>query len=89
MANSTEKIQTVEGTVISNKMDKTIVVSCSRRVKNMLGKYVSKTTKLHAHDDENQCQEGDSVQLVQTRPLSKTKTWKLHKIVSRSSAVKE
>ena len=79
----------LQGKVVSNKMDKTIVVSCIRRVKNMLGKYVSKTTKLHAHDDENQCQEGDSVQIVQSRPLSKTKTWKLHKIVSRSSAIKE
>lgn len=82
-----KKIQrTVEGRVISNKMDKTVTVLVERQVKHSLyEKYIRRSSKLHAHDEENTCQEGDVVRLVQTRPLSKTKTWRVLEVVSRST----
>lgn len=85
MANDTVSVRVVEGTVVSNKMDKTVVVECKRRIKNPLGKYVTKTTKLYAHDEENKCNSGDIVHIVQSRPLSKTKTWKVHRIMDAKS----
>jgi small subunit ribosomal protein S17 len=74
------------GTVVSNKMDKTIVVAVeSRSPHPKYGKIVVKTKKFKAHDEENQCQEGDTVRIQETRPLSKTKRWTLIKIMSHSS----
>ncbi|MEB3228335.1 MAG: 30S ribosomal protein S17 [Synechocystis sp.] len=74
------------GIVVSNKMDKTIVVAVeSRSPHPKYGKIVVKTKKFKAHDEENQCQEGDTVRIQETRPLSKTKRWNLVKIMSHSS----
>lgn len=74
------------GRVISNAMDKTITVLVERRVAHPLyGKYVRRSTKVHAHDEQNKCDVGDVVMVEQSRPLSKTKTWRLVKIIERSS----
>jgi small subunit ribosomal protein S17 len=76
------KIRTVTGVVVSNKMDKTAVVLIERKVKHPLyGKYIKRSTKLHIHDEENSCQEGDVVSIRECRPLSKTKSWQLYKIL--------
>jgi small subunit ribosomal protein S17 len=76
--------RTLVGRVVSDKMDKTITVAIERRVKHPLyGKYVTRTSKLHAHDEENTCQEGDLVRVVESRPLSKSKSWQLVEIVER------
>jgi small subunit ribosomal protein S17 len=72
------------GVVVSNKMDKTIVVAVKRKV--MHGKYhkfVNKTSKLYAHDEQNTCTPGDTVKIMETRPLSKSKRWRLVEIVER------
>ena len=80
------ELRTLTGKVTSNKMDKTITVLIERRVKHpKYGKYIKRSTKLHAHDAENSCQEGDIVVIEQCRPLSKTKSWRLHTIVTRSA----
>ncbi len=72
------------GRVISNKMDKTITVLVERRVKHPLyKKYIIRSTKLHAHDEENACRPGDVVRIVSCRPISKTKHWRLLEIVER------
>ncbi len=72
------------GIVVSNKMDKTIVVSVERQEKHPLyGKFVKKTTKFVAHDDKNECSEGDRVRIMETRPLSKTKRWRLVEIIEK------
>ncbi len=73
------------GTVVSNKMDKTIVVAIETRVKHKLyGKMIKRTTKLKAHDEENVCQIGDRVKVMETRPLSKDKHWRLVEIVEKA-----
>ena len=78
--------RTVEGRVVSNKMDKTVTVLVERQVKHALyGKYIKRSTKLHAHDEDGSCQEGDIVRLVETRPMSKTKTWRVVEIVTRAA----
>jgi small subunit ribosomal protein S17 len=72
------------GVVTSNKMAKTITVAVERKVKHPIyGKFVKKTTKFHAHDDRNECSEGDTVRIMETRPLSKTKRWRLVEIVEK------
>jgi len=72
------------GMVISAKMDKSITVAVERRLKHPLyGKFVKKTVKLKAHDEENVCREGDVVKIMETRPLSKTKRWRLVEIVEK------
>ena len=72
------------GIVASNKMDKTIVVAVERKEKHPLyGKFVKKTTKFVAQDDKNECDEGDTVRIMETRPLSKTKNWRLVEIVEK------
>lgn len=72
------------GVVVSNKMDKSIVVAVARKVKHPIyGKFVNKTSKLHAHDEENTCNIGDTVRVMETRPLSKTKSWRLVEIIER------
>ncbi len=76
--------KTRTGVVSSNKMDKTIVVAIERRVKHPLyGKFVKKTTKFHAHDEKNECSIGDLVKIMETRPLSKTKRWRLVEVVEK------
>ena len=73
------------GTVTSNKMDKTVVVSVETSVKHPIyGKIVKKTYKLKAHDEENQCQIGDKVKVMETRPLSKDKRWRLVEVVEKA-----
>jgi small subunit ribosomal protein S17 len=76
--------RTVTGTVVSNKMDKTVTVMIERKVKHpVYGKYIRRSTKLHVHDADNTCQEGDKVTIEQCRPLSKSKSWRLVDVVER------
>lgn len=73
------------GVVVSNRMDKSIVVAVKRKVKHPIyGKFVNKTTRFVAHDQENSCNMGDTVKIGETRPLSKTKNWRLIEIVERA-----
>ena len=73
-----------EGVVTSNKMDKTISVEVTRRVKHpMYGKFVVKTSKLTAHDESNQCNIGDKVRIMETRPLSKNKRWRVTNVLEK------
>lgn len=82
------KARTVTGRVVSDKMDKTVTVLIERRVKHPIyGKYVSKSTKLKAHDAENECKTGDLVTIAESRPLSKTKTWSLVRIEERPTRI--
>ena len=75
------------GIVLSSKADKTITVRVERRVKHpVYGKFVRRSTKLAAHDERNDCGEGDLVTIIETRPISKTKSWRLGRIVERASA---
>ncbi|WP_409966037.1 30S ribosomal protein S17 [Mycovorax composti] len=72
------------GVVTSNKMEKTITVAVERKVKHPIyGKFVKKTTKFHAHDEKNECSIGDVVKIMETRPLSKLKRWRLVEIIER------
>ncbi|MFU8837918.1 MAG: 30S ribosomal protein S17 [Thiohalomonadaceae bacterium] len=74
------------GRVISDKMDKSITVLIERKVPHPIyGKYVKRSTKLHAHDESNECKEGDLVSIEECRPLSKTKSWRLVEILERAS----
>ena len=76
--------KTRTGVVTSNKMTKTITVEVERKVKHPIyGKFVKKTTKFHAHDDKNECSIGDLVKIMETRPLSKLKRWRLTEIIER------
>ena len=73
------------GVVTSNKMNKTITVAVERKVKHPIyGKFVKKTTKFHAHDEKDECTMGDIVKLMETRPLSKTKRWRLVEVVEKA-----
>ncbi len=73
------------GVVTSDKMDKSIVVAVERKVKHpKYGKFIKKTTKFVAHDEKNECNEGDTVRIQETRPLSKLKNWRLVEIVERA-----
>lgn len=85
----TQKIRkprkTRTGIVTSNKMNKTIVVSITRKVKHPIyGKFVNKTTKFYAHDEKNECNIGDTVKIMETRPLSKLKRWRLVEIIEKA-----
>ena len=76
------------GQVVSNGMDKTVVVKIERRVLHPLfKKFVKRTKKLHAHDETNQCNVGDTVEVVETRPLSKTKRWRVNAVLSTEEQV--
>jgi small subunit ribosomal protein S17 len=78
--------RTLIGQVVSSAMDKSITVSVERRVKHpVYGKFMRRSTKVHAHDETNECQKGDTVMVEQCRPLSKTKTWRLVKVLERAS----
>ena len=86
MSDNEKKLRTVEGRVVSNKMDKTVTVLVERQVKHALyGKYIRRSTKLHAHDADNACGMGDTVRLVEIAPLSKTKNWRVVEIVARAA----
>ncbi|TPE50005.1 30S ribosomal protein S17 [Maribrevibacterium harenarium] len=88
MASVETNARTATGKVVSDKMDKSIVVLVERTEKHPLyGKFVRRSSKLHAHDENNECQIGDTVKVVETRPYSKTKTWKLVQIVEKAAAV--
>ena len=84
--NTTKKLHTVEGRVVSNKMDKTVTILVERLVKHALyGKYIRRSTKLHAHDADNACNAGDMVRVAECAPMSKTKNWRVVEVVARSA----
>lgn len=73
------------GRVVSDKMDKTVTVRLERLVKHPLyGKYIRRSSKVHAHDETNECREGDTVRIAETRPTSKTKSWQVVEVVERA-----
>ena len=77
--------KTRTGVVSSNKMDKTVVVAVERKVQHPIyGKFLKKTTKFHAHDEKNECSIGDVVRIMESRPLSKTKRWRLVEVVEKA-----
>ncbi len=87
MSEQSKVPHTVTGRVISNKMDKTVTVLVERKVPHpVYGKYVRRSSKLHAHDENNECREGDVVVVESCRPLSKSKSWRLVKVVERALA---
>jgi small subunit ribosomal protein S17 len=76
-----KSVRTATGRVVSNKMDKTVTVLIERRVKHpVYGKYITRSSKVHAHDENNECGIGDTVTVQETRPISKSKSWKLLRI---------
>jgi small subunit ribosomal protein S17 len=88
MTQEVKVARTLTGKVVSNKMEKTIVVLIERRVKHeVYGKYSIKSSKVHAHDENNECKIGDVVTVAESRPLSKTKTWALVNIEERAAEV--
>ncbi len=88
MSEAEKNARTLSGRVISDKMDKSITVLIERRVKHpVYGKIVNKSTKIKAHDEENQCRAGDQVTIAETRPLSKTKSWTLVNIDERAAEI--
>ncbi|WP_341938904.1 30S ribosomal protein S17 [Marinimicrobium sp. C2-29] len=88
MTQADKLARTLTGKVVSDKMDKTVTVLIERRVKHELyGKYVSKSSKLKAHDENNDCRTGDVVTIAESRPLSKTKSWALVNIEERATEI--
>ena len=88
MSAAEKRTRTATGRVVSNKMDKTITVLVERRVKHpVYGKYITRSSKIHAHDESNQCGIGDPVTVAETRPISKSKTWKLVEVVESAAQV--
>ncbi|MBA6265220.1 MULTISPECIES: 30S ribosomal protein S17 [unclassified Colwellia] len=82
---SEAKIRTLQGRVVSDKMDKSITVLIERRVKHpMYGKYLTRSTKLKAHDETNQCNEGDLVTIREVAPISKSKNWTLVDVITKA-----
>ena len=82
------KVRTLTGEVTSDKMDKTITVLVERRVKHPIyGKYIRRSKKIHAHDENNECQEGDLVTITETRPISKSKSWKLASVDRKTTVI--
>lgn len=85
MSEQISRGRTLQGVVVSNKMNKTIVVRVTRKVKHPLyGKIVTKSKKLHVHDENNQCREGDTVLIKESRPISKTKAWQLVELLEKA-----
>ena len=81
-------VRTLSGRVVSDKMDKTVTVLVERKVKHpLIGKVIRRSNKFHAHDETNECKEGDLVVIEETRPLSKSKTWKVSKVVAKSKSL--
>jgi len=88
MSGSDKRTRVVTGKVVSNKMDKTITVLIERREKHpVYGKYMTRSSKIHAHDENNQCGIGDTVTVAESRPISRSKTWKLLEIVESATPV--
>ena len=88
MSAAENRTRVATGKVVSNKMDKTITVMVERRVKHpVYGKYITRSSKIHAHDENNQCGIGDTVTVAETRPISKSKTWKLLEVVEAAAPV--
>ena len=88
MSEKTKTARTLTGQVVSTKMDKTIAVLIERRVEHPLyRKYVRKSTKLLAHDENSECSEGDTVAIEECRPLSKNKSWRLARVIERAARV--
>ena len=84
MSEETKVVRTLTGRVVSDKMDKSAVVLVERKVRHPLyGKYIRRSSKLHIHDENNECRQGDTVTIRQTRPVSKTKSWALVEVVER------
>ncbi len=80
-----KKQRTVNGVVLSDKMDKTVTVMIERKVKHPLyGKYIRRSTKLHVHDEKNECNIGDTVSIAECRPMSKSKSWTLVEVVNKA-----
>lgn len=88
-SSSAEVVQrTLSGAVTSDAMDKTITVMIERKIKHpVYGKYIKRSTKLHVHDENNECAKGDTVVIEQCRPISKTKSWRLVKVVEKAIQV--
>jgi small subunit ribosomal protein S17 len=88
MSGAEKRTRIATGKVVSNKMDKTITVLLERRVKHpVYGKYITRSSKIHAHDESNQCGMGDTVTVAESRPISKSKTWKLLEVVESAAQV--
>lgn len=86
MSEQTSSNRTLQGIVVSDKMNKTITVKVERRVKHPLyGKFIRRSSKVHAHDEASECGVGDLVVVEQCRPLSKSKSWRLVKVVEKAS----
>ncbi|HET7064729.1 MAG TPA: 30S ribosomal protein S17 [Rudaea sp.] len=86
MNEQTKALRTIEGRVVSNKMAKTVTVLLERQVPHPLyGKIVRRSTKVHAHDENGQCKEGDLVRIAECRPLSKTKNWRVIEVITRAA----
>lgn len=84
MNTSEKRANTLEGRVVSDKMNKTVTVLIERQVKHgMYNKYIRRSTKVHAHDAEGECREGDFVRIAECRPLSRTKNWQVVEILER------
>ena len=80
-----EKIRTLQGRVISNKMQKSAVEAIERFVKHIIyGKFIKRTTKLHIHDEKNECTIGDLIEIRESRPISKTKSWVLVRVIEKT-----
>ena len=85
MSAEAKVVRTLVGRVVSDKMDKTVTVLVERQVKHPLyGKIVRKSNKYHAHDESNECHVGDTVEICESRPLSRTKTWTVSKLVQKA-----
>lgn len=86
MSTATDKVKRSQvGRVVSDKMDKTVTVLLERKVKHALyGKYIKRSTKVHAHDEDNNCAEGDTVRIEECRPLSKNKSWRVIEVLERA-----
>ena len=88
MSEKNKTARSLNGLVVSDKMDKTITVMIERRVKHPLyKKYISRRTKVHAHDEGNECGQGDTVVIEECRPLSKSKSWRLVKVLDKATEV--
>ena len=88
MSGAEKRTRTAIGKVVSDKMDKTITVLVERRVKHpVYGKYITRSSRIHAHDESNECSIGDTVTVAETRPISKSKTWKLLEVVESATQV--
>jgi small subunit ribosomal protein S17 len=86
MSEEAKAVRTVTGRVVSDKMDKSITVLVERKVRHPIyGKYMKRSTKLHAHDENNECNLGDVVSITECRPISKSKNWKLVEIIERAN----